>query len=319
MEPVMESMFSRRRSSLSWMMLAMVGLGSVVGSPLRTTADVAETSKPRFRSALPEVRATTKWTPSIGDTWQIVLLNPVKITQKAPSPNADVWTLDMYDNDASTFKALHAAGKKVICYFSAGTREDWRDDADLFQAADVGAPLKDWKGENWLNTRSAAVRKIMAGRIKYASQKGCDAIDPDNIDPYDYNTGFKLTQANQIDYIKFLSNTAASYKMSMGLKNGVDIISKVLSYVAFATVEQCSEYSECQAYAPFIKAGKPVFQIEYPEAPDQISTSAVKELCPTSDKASENYQFTTIIKKSNLDGWVRYCGGTKTYTTTAAT
>lgn len=123
-----------------------------------------------------------------------------------------------------------------------------------------------------------------------------------------------MTKANGIDYIKFLSSVAATYKLSIGLKNSVDIVKQTLPYVDFATVEQCGEYSECQGYAPFIKAGKAVFQIEYPDDPASMSRSDFESLCPQ-DSSSSNYGFTTVIKKMNLDGWVQYCGTSKTYTT----
>ena len=36
-----------------------------------------------------------------------------------------------------------------------------------------------------------------------------------------------------------------------------------VSYFDFAINEQCWEFNECGAYAPFFKAAKPVFNIEY--------------------------------------------------------
>jgi len=95
--------------------------------------------------------------------------------------DAQVWDIDLFDNDPSTFRTLKAAGKTVICYFSAGTREDWRDDANQFPAADIGKVLPEWPNEKWIRTGSTAVRAIMAKRIKLAADRGCDAIDPDNI------------------------------------------------------------------------------------------------------------------------------------------
>lgn len=35
--------------------------------------------------------------------------------------------------------------------FSAGTKEDWRDDADDFPDEALGAALGDWEGEVWLD------------------------------------------------------------------------------------------------------------------------------------------------------------------------
>lgn len=116
-----------------------------------------------------------------GQKFQIILLG-VPDTAKMPltPTDAPVWDIDLFDSDASTIQTLKAAGKTVICYFSAGTLEDWRSDAKEFPAGDVGKVLKDWPNEKWIRVGSQKIRDIMAKRIKLAGDKGCDAIDPDN-------------------------------------------------------------------------------------------------------------------------------------------
>lgn len=112
-----------------------------------------------------------------------MILSGVPDVSKMPLPPTDapVWDIDLFDSDLATVSALKAAGKIVICYFSAGTYEDWRDDAKSFPTADIGKALKDWPDEKWIRTGSTNVRSIMTKRIQLASTKGCDAIDPDNI------------------------------------------------------------------------------------------------------------------------------------------
>jgi hypothetical protein len=120
-----------------------------------------------------------------GQKFQIVLLG-VPDMSKIPLPPTDapVWDIDLFDNPASTMKALKAAGKIVICYFSAGTAEDWRDDYRSFATADMGKVLPEWPNEKWIRIGSQSIRTIMAKRIKLAADKGCDAIDPDNTGVY---------------------------------------------------------------------------------------------------------------------------------------
>jgi len=129
------------------------------------------------------VNRTLKWTPAVGDSWQIILLHPIDLTKEL-TPDVAVYDLDLFNNDAENFSELQKKGKKVICYFSAGSYEDWRDDKDKFQAEDLGKELDGWPGEKWLKLSSENVRSIMAARIKIAADKGCDAIDPDNVDGY---------------------------------------------------------------------------------------------------------------------------------------
>jgi hypothetical protein len=44
--------------------------------------------------------------------------------------------------------------------------------------------LDGWPGERWLRLGSENVRRIMKGRVELAGQKGCDGVDPDNVDGY---------------------------------------------------------------------------------------------------------------------------------------
>lgn len=90
----------------------------------------------------------------------------------------------MFTNSKDTIAHLHALGKRVVCYFSAGSYEPNRPDSSQFQSSDLGGELSGWPGEHWLKLSSSSVRNIMANRIAYAYDKGCDAIDPDNVDGY---------------------------------------------------------------------------------------------------------------------------------------
>lgn len=128
---------------------------------------------------------TSLWQPEVGASWQIILLKPIEVKNDTKiEPDVEIFDLDLYDNDASTFAALQTLGKKVICYFSAGSYEDWRDDKGDFHKVDLGKPLDGWPGERWLNVSSPNVRSIMKRRIEMAAKKGCDAIDPDNVDGF---------------------------------------------------------------------------------------------------------------------------------------
>ena len=182
--------------------------------------------------------------PALDSSFQIVLLSPIDMSKypNGLNPDADVWDLDMVDNPKSTFDTLHEHNKTVICYFSAGTSEQVRADYDRFRCEDEGYELPDWPGEFWLNVSSPNVRSIMADRIKMAAEKGCDAIDPDNVDGYQNDNGLGLTIDQTVDYLQFLHDQAKCHGMSMGLKNALDIIPQVQDLVAFAVNEQC--YSE---------------------------------------------------------------------------
>lgn len=194
----------------------------------------------------------------------------------------------------------------MICYFSAGSYEPYRPDSSVFLPSDLGADLDGWPDEKWLDIRSANVRSIMAARIQLAASKGCDAVDPDNVDGFQNTNGIGLTQADAIDYIRFLASTAAQLGLSMGLKNAGDLIPAVADVTHFAVNEECSTYEECAIYAPFVAAGKPVLRIEYPESAPDVTDDDRRSIC---EAQGAETGFSTVLKSWDLDGWVMYCDG----------
>jgi hypothetical protein len=121
------------------------------------------------------------WQPATGVKWQIVISQPLDTTASLTPSNADVFDIDLFYHSAEDISNIKSQGKKVICYFSAGSSENWRPDYKEFSSSDMGSGLEGWAGENWLNIRSDGVLNIMKERINQAAQKGCDAIDPDNM------------------------------------------------------------------------------------------------------------------------------------------
>jgi hypothetical protein len=247
---------------------------------------------------------TVKWQPAVGVKWQIELLYALNDT----SVDADVYDIDLFDNDKTMISKLQGLGRKVICYFSAGTYEKWRSDASDFASADLGNNLHDWPGEKWLDTNSNNVRKIMQTRLDLAVTKGCDGVDPDNIDAYDNSNGLKLTKDDAINYVNWLAGQAHSRNLSVGLKNGGAIIDSVLSNMQWSVNEQCAQFTECDTYAAFTEAGKPVFHIEYPKGDttnnnQAVTTSQKSSAC----NAASAGNFSTVIKNMDLDNWVEYC------------
>jgi hypothetical protein len=187
----------------------------------------------------------------------------------------DIYNLDLFDTPPETITALHARGVRVMCYFSAGTYEDWRPDAENFSKSALGNPLPDWPGEQWLDIRNVQfLVPLMFDRIALAAQKGCDGVDPDNVDGYANDTGFALTADDQLAYNIFLANAAHQNGLGIGLKNDLEQIPTLVSYFDWALNEECFTYNECHLLQPFIDAGKPVFVIEYSLTPEQFCPQA---------------------------------------------
>jgi len=134
-------------------------------------------------TAKQDTQAAGIWQPAVGAKFQMILSGVVDIDSNNPAitPDVEIYDIDLFDTPKETIKGLKKLGKKVICYFSGGTSEDWRPDFSSFASADQGANLPAWAGEKWLDVRSSKVLDVMKKRIKLAADNGCDAIDPDNM------------------------------------------------------------------------------------------------------------------------------------------
>lgn len=295
-----------------------VGLGAGLGVGLHhnhaTAATSTSTATATVSAAAAAATATsttistangTYWQPTAGTTWQIELLYKLNDT----SIDVQVYDIDLFDTEADQISSLQAAGRKVICYFSAGSWENWRPDADQFNSTDLGGDLNGWPGEKWLNISSTNVRNIMVNRLHMAQQKGCDGVDPDNVDGYsNEENALGLTQQMSIDYVNFLAEEAHNLNMSIGLKNAGQIIDSVIDNMQWSVNEQCVQYGECDTFSAFTDANKPIFHIEYPKGDDTNNnndvTSAQKKTACVFDGSDK---FSTVIKNMDLDNWVEFC------------
>jgi hypothetical protein len=134
-----------------------------------------------IKDSNPSLKESLVWQPAVGTKWQIVISNPVDTSKSLAPSSAQIYDVDLFYHTPEDIATMKSQGKKVVCYFSAGSAENWRPDYSQFVQSDIGTPLEGWAGENWLNIRSNSVLNIMKSRIKLASTKGCDAIDPDNM------------------------------------------------------------------------------------------------------------------------------------------
>jgi len=234
--------------------------------------------------------------PAPLSTWQWQLQGPVNT-----SYNVDIYDIDLFDSSPELIQNLQADGKKVICYFSAGSFENFRDDADQFDVAYIGQPLDGFADERWLDIRATQVRDIMIARLDLAEQKGCDGVEPDNVDGYINNNGLNLSYDDQIDFNLFLSREAHARGLSIGLKNDLYQIHDLVNHFDFAVNEQCFEFFDCGYLLPFVNQGKAVFHVEYD--PIFIADDVTANLfCQDAD----NLNFSTLVLPFDLDDSFRF-------------
>ena len=242
-------------------------------------------------SSTPTISPLTWWHPAPGTSWQIQYTGALDL-----SLDVQMYDLDLFETSQSVIDELHAANRWVVCYFSAGSWEDWRPDAGQFPESVLGNELDGWPGERWLDIRQIDVlAPIMAARLDLAAQKGCDGVDPDNVEGYANDSGFTLTAQDQAAYNIWLASQAHSRQLAIGLKNDLAQIPDLISYFDWQLNEQCFQYNECDLLLPFIQAGKPVFGIEY--------QGEMASFCPLANSMN----FDTLVKNLDLDAWRLAC------------
>lgn len=210
----------------------------------------------------PPVTTGQWYRPDVSTTWQWQL-QPDAGGEINTSYDVDVYDVDLFDVSDAVIADLQAAGRRVICYFSAGSYEPFRTDAAEFDPAELGLALAGFADERWLDIRAANVHRIMRERLDRAVARGCDGVEPDNVDGYANASGFPLTARDQLAFNRFLANEAHARGLSVALKNDLDQILELVDYFDFSVNEQCHEFEECSLLEPFIAAGKPVFNAEY--------------------------------------------------------
>jgi hypothetical protein len=235
------------------------------------------------------------WRPTAGLSFSIVLSaspstveTPVKVVE-----------LDLFDTDAETIAALKRKGKRVICYMSAGSWENWRPDKGAFPKSVIGKPYDGWPGERWLDIRNIdALAMPMRARLDRCKDKGFDAVDPDNVDGFQADTGFAITRADAVRYLRFLAAEAHARGLAIGLKNAPELARHVISVFDFAVTEDCFDQGWCHESKNFINMGKPVFAIEYTD--NHIDFA---RFC----RQAANLDLSPLLKRRNLGVWERRC------------
>ena len=196
-------------------------------------------------------------------TWDVELSSVPRGTPR----RVTLEEIDGFDASARDVASLRAHGIVAVCYLSAGTWESWRPDAHAYPTAFLGAPDAGWSGERWVDVRAfhpgSALFEILVRRVGMCRAKGFGAVDFDNVDGFTNVTGFSLTGPEQLAFNEGLATMAHRAGLLAFLKNDVTQIRALAPYFNGAVGEQCHVYGECGLYAPFIRRGAPVLDIEY--------------------------------------------------------
>ncbi len=270
---------------VAWPLAALLAIGC--------GDDSADTTSPSsdLDPNVEPVTAGDWYRPPVTVTWQWQLLGTINT-----SYDVDLYDIDLFDSPTATIQALQVEGRRVICYFSAGSAEDFRSDYSRFADSDLGKVLEGFEGEVWVDIRSQNVFDIMLSRLDRAVANGCDGVEPDNVDGYTNDTGFDLTATDQLAFNRHLANEAHRRGLSVALKNAGDQATELVDYFDFELNEQCHEFTECGQLQVFLDSDKPVLNVEY-----VASAAEAEALATTVCPAAIQQGLRTLIMPLDLD------------------
>ncbi|WP_432572595.1 endo alpha-1,4 polygalactosaminidase [Kineococcus sp. SYSU DK005] len=253
------------------------------------TATTIGTTTPED-TVTPQQRSAGWWRPEPGTPWQWQLSGDLDLSVDVPVYDVD------YQVPREVVDRLHAQGRRVICYVSAGTVEEYRDDAHRFPDEVVGNVLGDWPDERWLDVRRLdVIGPVLLERLDVCRAKGFDAVEPDNVDAWANDSGFDLTGEDQLRFNRWLAAAAHERGMGVALKNDLDQVPELVGDFDFAVNESCARYEECDALQPFVDAGKAVLHVEYGLTP--------AEFCEVGHRPG----FSSMLKEGDLTAYRYVC------------
>jgi hypothetical protein len=267
-------------------------------------------------SCLPAVDAY--WKPKPGLKWNWALGTKVS---DIPIENTDyeVIDIDLYGATKEIIDKMHKNNKKVICYFSAGTYERVREEAQGMLKVNglVRNKMEEWD-EYWLDFRLDEVKSFMSERLDLAKAKGCDGIEFDNVDTFtNVNWEDAITVEDQLTYDKWLAKEAHNRNMAAGFKNSIELLEDLKDVFDFAINEECNEYSECDDYTVFLNKNLAVFVALYGYTTDK---TFMKSIC----SQVKGLDLSIIIKDPNESltydytqfDYDKFCGSSSSAATT---
>lgn len=255
------------------------------------SAPVAATAPPAPRAA-----QRARWIPAANTSYQIQYGGST-LDLSVP---AAIYDVDAFDTTARKVAALHARGRRAVCYVDVGTWERWRPDASQFPKTVLGKPDGGWPGERWLDiSQTFVLEPIMMQRFKMCRSKGFDGLDPDNLDGYVNKTGFHLTYAEQLTYDTWVANEAHALGLTVDQKGDNNQVADLASVYDFAVVEQCFAQGWCRQFERYTKRNALVVDVEYNVARNRFLTKT----CPSDAR----YRETAILKHLSLNAWIVTC------------
>ncbi len=249
--------------AVATLMLAACG-GGDEGSP---TPAPTPTPVPT-PSPSPSPSPTPTPAPATLSSWDWILQS--QGLPPAPPPVAYL-DVDGFDTAASYVALAKSRGTRTICYLDVGSAESNRPDYASLSAISglLGNSYPGFAGERYIDIRRyPEFIQIMDDRLRMCRDKGFDYVEFDVMDAFEdgaATTGFNLTEQDMIAYVTALSARARGYGLKPVQKNASGSSAALVPLFDAILFEGCVLGDFCADSAPYVTAGKPAFNAEYPE------------------------------------------------------
>lgn len=191
---------------------------------------------------------------------------------------AQLFVTDLFDTDAAQLAELHAAGRIVSAYLSAGSLESWRQDAATFPSDAVGQQLSAYPNERWLDIRRPEVRSVMQARFELAVERGFDGVLLSTLGVYRAESGFEIGRDDELAYATELASDAHGRNLSVGLSGDFELSAQLAEHCDWALAIRCVESTTCDGLRPLSAAGLPVFDLETTDSDKDVICSEARSL-----------------------------------------
>ncbi len=264
----------RCATGIAALMLCLMGCGGSVNYTNKTPILAAAKSQAAVSWWQPKADQNLRW------YWQLQ-------DKLNTSYNVDVYDIDV-DTPQPVINKLKSRGIKLICYFSVGTVEQFRADAEQFPSQVIGESYPGFPDEQWLDLGNYQLfADIMKSRLDLCAAKGFDGVEGDNVDAFvqqipddsgtvNSGTSFGITKQQSIDYIRWLAAESHKRGLAFGLKNAEAVAINVVDEVDWLITESCYVYRWCAAAQTFTRNNKPVFMTEYVEYLSDFSAACAE-------------------------------------------
>lgn len=216
---------------------------------------------------VPPVVSGNWYRPSPLVTWYWQSKGPLR-----SDSGAEIYSVEIHEVTVANVTELKSAGYRLICH----------------------AAMEFSKNDTLVRAFESATKQLNA-----AVEKGCDgiAIDVGMHDSHDEAPAYGVSGAIVLN--KYIANAAHRLGLSAVLVRASDQVLMLVDYFDAVIADRCHSQNECDAYAPFAEAAKPILNVEYVDSNTaQAAQLLAIAICPVA--VSENTR--TLVLPRERDG-----------------